>query len=244
MQTQLIPSAWQVPEEFRRRLGTTVGRQRAMQHEGHLLLVLHSPPAPDEDSRRGVLFFRDLEGTWRASNGDRGAVALQNHLDQFTRKLDEYDVMEQQAVRAAHYLPLLEGLAPVVRSARHMHEVLEEARKALPDDRGLIDCRDRAYEISRRADLLYDEAKNSMEVAVVRRAEEQATASHQMMVSAHRLNVLAAMFFPFGTLGAVFGTSLTDNWTWSQDEFAFTAFIVGGCIAGPLLALFISRRAR
>ncbi len=240
----LIPNAWQVPDEFRRRLGSTVGRQRAMQSEGHLLLVLHLVPEADQDSRHGVLFHRDAEGTWRASNGDRGNVALVNHLDDFTERIDRYDVQEQQAHQAAQYLPLLEGLVPLVRTTRHLHEVLEEARKALPDDRNMIDCRDRAYEISRRAELLLEEAKTSMEVAVVRRAEEQAAASHRMLVSAHRLNVLAALFFPFGTLGAVFGTTLTENWGWSQDVTAFKYFIMGGCIAGPLLALFISRPAK
>ncbi len=65
----------------------------------------------------------------------------------------------------------------------------------------MIDHRDRAYELSRQAELLYDDAKNSMDVAVVRRAEEQARASHQMTSSAHRLNIMAALFFPFATLG-------------------------------------------
>jgi hypothetical protein len=124
-----------------------------------------------------------------------------------------------------------------------MHEVLEEARKILADDRRMIDCRDRAYEISRRAELLYDETKNSMEVAVVRRAEEQASASHRMLVSAHRLNVMAAFFFPFATLGAIFGTTLTDNWAWSQNGLAFAIFIGVGCVTGTILAAFISRPA-
>ena len=65
----LVPVDWQIPEEFRRRLGTTVGRQRAMQAEGQLLLVLHSVPEASEDTRRGVLFHRDAGSQWKASNG-------------------------------------------------------------------------------------------------------------------------------------------------------------------------------
>ncbi len=88
---------------------------------------------------------------------------------------------------------------------------------------------------------MYDDAKNSMDVAVVRRAEEQAAASHRMLVSAHRLNVLAALFFPFATLGAIFGTTLTDNWSWSHSPFPFAFFIGFGLLFGALLAAFISR---
>lgn len=125
-----------------------------------------------------------------------------------------------------------------------MLDVLEEARKAKPEDRSLIDHRDRAYELARWAELLYDDAKNSMDVAVVKRAEEQAAASHRMLVSAHRLNVLAALFFPFATLGAIFGTTLTDNWSWSHSGLAFAAFLVAGLLSGLMLAAFISREAK
>ena len=45
----IIPPTWSLPEAIRVRLGqTTYGRQRAMFEEGHLLLVLHKPPGPDE----------------------------------------------------------------------------------------------------------------------------------------------------------------------------------------------------
>lgn len=241
VQPPLVPVAWELPEDFRRRLGSTVGRQRAMHDEGHLLLVLHLVPEASEDTRRGVLFHRNTSGAWKASNGDHGAVALQNHLDRYTMKLDEFDQLEQQAQQADQYLKLLEGLSPITRAARHQMDALDEARKLLPDERALIDLRDRAYEISRRADLLYDEAKNSMEVAVVRRAEEQASASHQMLVTAHRLNVMVALCFPFATLGAVFGTTLTDNWSWRETVEAFSVFLLVGAATGAILAILISR---
>lgn len=83
-----------------------------------------------------------------------------------------------------------------------------------------------------------------MDVAVVKRAEEQAAASHRMLVSAHRLNIMAALFFPFATLGAIFGTTLTENWSWSQSELAFAAFLLAGMLAGLMLAAFISREPK
>ncbi len=240
----LIPGVWQLPNEFRQRLGTTAGRQRLMQAENQLLLVLHEVPEHDEVSRRGILYWRDAEGQWKASDGSPSQIALQQHLQRYAKRLEEFDQLEHAAQSADQYSRLLEGLAPVTRSLRNLLEVLEEARKAMPSDRSLIDHRDRAYELSRWADLMYDDAKNSMDVAVVRRAEEQAAASYQMMVSAHRLNVLAAMFFPFATLGAIFGTTLTDNWSWSHSIEPFTLFLLAGVICGTLLAVFISREPK
>jgi hypothetical protein len=239
--SSLIPSVWQVPEEFRRRLGSTAGRQRLMQSEGHLLLVLHEVPQPDVVARKGALFWRDAAGQWRGSNGEAGSAALEKHLQRYAQRLEDFDQLEQAAQRADQYSQLLEGLAPIARAVRNMLDVLEEARKAKPEDRSLIDLRDRGYELARWAELLYDDAKNAMDVAVVKRAEEQAAASHRMLVSAHRLNLLAALFFPFGTLGAIFGTTLTDNWSWSRSVQAFAAFLIVGLISGLMLAAFISR---
>ena len=71
---------------------------------------------------------------------------------------------------------------------------LQEARKLVPDDRDLINLRDRAYEIERTADLLYNTAKNAMDFTIAVRAEEESRASRRMAVSAHRLNILAAFF--------------------------------------------------
>jgi hypothetical protein len=50
-----LPPSWDVPQEFRNRLGKQAGRQRAMLSEGHLLLILHRPPDPHRDKRWGTL---------------------------------------------------------------------------------------------------------------------------------------------------------------------------------------------
>jgi hypothetical protein len=242
-QPPLIPSNWQLPDEFRQRLGTSVGRQRFMLANQDCLIVAHHVPEHDEVGRRGILFWRDSNHEWRCSNGDPGKGALGKHLAAYSKKLDEYEAMETKAIRADDYLPILEGLAPIVRSVRNLLETLEEARKAIANDRSIIDHRDKAYELSRQAELLYEDAKNSMDVAVVRRADEQAIASRQMSVAAHRLNMLAALFFPFATLGAIFGTTLTDNWSWRDSSMPFLIFLGAGLAIGVLLAKFIARPA-
>ena len=243
--TPLIPEHWSsFPEEFRMRLGTNVGRQRVMSANEDLLVIGHVVPEHDEAGRRGVLFWRDSQGKWHCSNGDPGKDSLSMHLDRYAKRIDQYEHQETTAIHADDYLRLLEGLAPLVRSCRNLLESLEEARKALPYERQLIDHRDRAYDLSRQAELLYEDSKNSMDVAVIRRADEQANSTHQMTVAAHRLNMLAAVFFPFATLGAIFGTTLTDNWSWSQSQHPFVLFLFTGLLVGLALSIFIARPAR
>ncbi len=242
MSAPLIPATWQLPDYFRGRLGSTVGRQRVMHDGGQLLIVAHHAPVADENVRRGVLFWFDSQ-QWHASNGEPGKIAIQKLIDGYVARIEAFDQQEANAQRAQEYLPLLDGLAPLMRSSRNLYDVLDEARKLAPDLRELIDLRDRAYEMSRTAELLYQDAKNSMEVAVVRRAEEQAAASHKMSVSAHRLNTMAAIFFPLATLGAVFGTTLTDNWSWANTAAPFLLFVLSGLLAGLVLALFVNRKA-
>ena len=137
---------------------------------------------------------------------------------------------------------MLDGLAPVARSIRNLSEVLQEARKARPDLRELIDLRDRAYDLSRTSELLYQDSKTAMDVAVVRRAEEQAEAGQQMARSAHRLNTLAAVFFPLATLGSIFGTTLTDDWSWKNSIVPFSIFLVAGSLLGILLSSFVNKK--
>ena len=66
----ILPPNWDVPEEFRRRLGEKAGRQRAMLAEGHLLLVLHRPPQKNETERTGrALWRRVVSVAERLSSG-------------------------------------------------------------------------------------------------------------------------------------------------------------------------------
>lgn len=215
-----------------------------MQHDQHMLLVLHAVPHHSDHTREGRLFLHSSEG-WQSSHSGAGIGSLHKHLDQYEKAVEQLDEREQQATDAQCYLDLLEELTPVMRSSRNLLQVLEEARKAEPDIHDLIDARDRAYDISRNADLLYSDIKNAMDVALVRQAEEQARASAQMTAAAHRLNVLAALFFPTATLGAIFGTVFTDGWnTLSNSWIPFIVFLGASVLSGLITVSFIVRPVR
>lgn len=237
----LLPSVWQVPPQFVARLGDQVGRQRAMQADGHLLLVLHAPPGPEDNTRQGRFFWRKSDGTWSSDNFGAGPGALGRHLEEYTTLVEQLEKQDDEATSADDYFSILQAIAPIQRSAHNLHQTLQDAREMVPDDRDLIRFRDQAYAIERMADLLYDGVKNGLEFAMARRAEEQAHAAHRMTVASHRLNVLAAFFFPVATLMAIFGTNMKHGLEELAPPWPIITVLGIGLGCGAVLAAFISR---
>jgi len=201
----LLPHDWQVPAKFAKRLGDDVGRQRVMDAEGHLLLVLHEPPAVGTAQRVGRLFWRDTEGSWRSKPLGDGVQALKRHVADFGERADVLEKLCLEADSAEAYYQLLRAIVPMHRTVRHLHAVLQEARELAPEDRDLINLRDRAGEIERALELLHGDAQNGLDFTVAHQAEKQSQRTYEMAVAAHRLNLLAATFFPLATLSAIFG---------------------------------------
>lgn len=244
MEQSLLPATWEVPAEFRNRLGTKAGRQRQMLADGHLLLVLHAPPKPDDNDRVPRLFWRAPDGTWSSTGMGGGIQALNQHLEEYYALIGALEDEEAKASTADEYFAILESTAPVWRASINLHRVLQETRKTCPEFREIINVRDRAYEVERTAELLYQGVKNSLDFAVVQRAEEQSRASQHMAVSSHRLNMLVALFFPIATLSTVFGVNLKHGFEESTAPFAFLAVIGTGLALGVVLTLFMSRAAK
>lgn len=234
-----LPLTWRIPKSIRVRVGDTAGRQRVIEEEGHLLLVLHKAPEAGDTHRVGRFLWRSAEGAWSASDGGDGPAVLMKHVAEYAAVIAKYDQQEENASSAHEYFLVIEGLLPLIRSTAHLHQVLQEARKLLPDDRGLINARDQAYELERTVDLLYTSAKNGLDFEIAKRAEEEATASRAMARSAHRLNVLAGFFFPLATISSVMGMEMSNL---SSNEWSRMGLIViAGLIVGLILAMFITR---
>jgi len=232
----VLPATWKVPQVFRDRLGQRVGRQRAMLAEGHLLLVLHEPPKPDEEHRRARFAWRAPDGTWNANFSGSGIAALRRHIDDYARVLAEIDLDEDKADRADDYFGLLRRISPLRRAARNMYDTFQQARQMVPGDRELITCRDHAYGVHRSAELLSSDIQSGLDCAVARRAEEQAASSYRMALAGHRLNVLAAVFFPIATVAAVFGMNLGHGLEGQQfTPWLFWAVLLFGVLSGLLL---------
>lgn len=242
-----LPKTWALPEVLRARLGDGPGRQRAMLHEGHLLIVLHDVPQKRQRTRTGQFFWRSPNGEWKSTVGGSAAQAFDQYLGSFAAALQRLTAMYETADESADYFEVQVELAPIVRSSRNMHAALTEARKMVPEDRELINSRDEAYELMRSAELLNDDAESALEFDIARQAEAQARAAHQMSASSHRLNILAAFFFPLATMSAFFGTNLTNGIErWDK---AHPALLLGGMFmlalaVGFVLSWLITRPAK
>lgn len=205
----IIPPTWSLPETIRVRLGqSTYGRQRAIVEEGHLLLVLHKPPGPDDRAREGVLFWRSPAGEWQFSRGGPGPGALKRHVQAYAEMEVKLTHDYENAKDINALFDLVETLTPLVRAARNMHQALQVARDASKNDAFLIEMRDLGYEVERNFDLLLEDTRNEIQHRTAREAELQARLSKQALLASHRLNILAALFFPLTAIASLFGMNL------------------------------------
>ena len=205
----IIPPSWNLPEAIRTRLGqTTYGRQRAIFENGHLLLVLHKPPAADDSRREGVLFWRTPIGEWHWSRGGANQNALKKHVQEYAELETKLSQDYEKAADTATLFDLLETLTPLSRAARNMHKALQAAREAIKSDTYLIEMRDLAYEADRNLELLFEDVRNAIQYRTAREAEEQAHLSREALRASHRLNILAALFFPLTAVASLFGMNL------------------------------------
>lgn len=217
-----IPATWDVPASIRDRLGNKGGRQRALLGDGHLVLVLHAPPNPDEPGQREHRFFwRKPDGTWRASGGGPPTIVpLRAHVEEFAALLEGLDDDVDAADSAKDYFDVLKRVTPLLRTTRNMHAALQEARGAIAD-RDLITLRDAANDVERAAELVATEAKSGLDFRMAKSAEEQAERQAHMAEAGHRLNLLAALFFPITALGSLLGMNLVHGFESWNAPFTF-----------------------
>lgn len=204
----LIPTRWQVPEVFKQRLGEKVGRQRLMAADKHLLLVLHKPPKPGEEERQPRLFWRNPAGEWQTNESGAGLGELKEHLGEYDKAADQLEALMRGTPSAQNYYQILHEATPLLRAAKHMAGVLQQAREAEPKDRHILLARDEAGEVERNLELLHAEAFHGLQYLVAQRSEEQARQGAQLVASSHRLNLIMALCLPATALASVLGMNL------------------------------------
>ncbi|GAA5133881.1 hypothetical protein GCM10023213_04540 [Prosthecobacter algae] len=232
-EASILPKLWIIPDSIRNRLGREPGPQRAMLEEGHLLIILHQLPQPDEHQRKPALFWRSPEGEWKTNLNGTGLAALNDHMRTYDNKLTELEDAENLASTATEYHTVLEKLAPVLRSSRGLHRTMQQARELVKGERELINFRDQAAAIERNSELLLQDAQFGLNFTVARQAEAQAATARQMAATAHRLNLLAALFLPLTALASVFGMEIHSKLPDTQANFWLI------CVCGVLLGLVV-----
>jgi hypothetical protein len=239
---KLIPHNWAVPDRFRQRLGAQAGRQRAMIHEGHLLLVLHQLPKAGDPTRRPALFWRAPDGQWKASEGKSTIASLQAHAETFQAAALALEDRVERAGRAAEYFEILREISPILRTSRGLHKALQEARDGIAADRDLITIRDIAYETERTAELVHTDAQTGLEFTVAKRAEEQAELSDHILAANHRLNLIAALFFPATAVGSILGMNLLHGFESWQAPWTFWAVAAVALLIGLMLRSALNKK--
>ena len=234
-----VPKTWDLPEAIRSRLGTDPGRQRMMDEDGHLLLILHEAPTPeDEENRRAFVLWGSPDGTWKSAPTAGGLGGLDAHLDSYRSAIQSLDDDTDTADSPQDYFDVVKRSLPLLRSTKNLLNVLQAARTARPADQRLIVARDSAINLERAIDLTAGEAKAGMDYTLAMHAEAQATAAQAATDEARRLNRLVAFFFPMATIAAVLGINEVDN-VIADPGFRMT--LIGGLIAGLMTWAIIAR---
>jgi hypothetical protein len=224
----ITPTSWTLPNPIRLRLGqTTYGRQRAIVEEGHVLLVLHKPPGPDDTGREGVMFWRNPAGEWQFSHGGAGLAALTRHVQAYAEVENKLTQDYERASNIKALFNLLETLTPLTRAARNLHLALQAAREAVRGDTKLIELRDLAYGLARNFELLLEDVRNALHYRTAREAEEQARLGKEALRASHRLNILAALFFPLTAIASLFGMNLAHGLSENRPEIFWLVFAFG-----------------
>ncbi|MBL8605022.1 MAG: hypothetical protein JNK72_24045 [Myxococcales bacterium] len=205
----IIPEGWSVPERVRQRVGKEAGKQRAICEEGHLLLIVYDVPQADESARSAKLFWRDREGAWRSPpSGDMNALpALRRVIEAYHQCIAELDRRVDSGKSAQDFFHVLNHANPVSRAARNLARAMQEARDHV-DDREVIALRDTTHELERSAELVVTDAQNALNFTIARNAESQAALGQKALDAQHRLNLLAALFFPVTAVGSILGMNL------------------------------------
>lgn len=219
-----IPKDWEIPAAISVRVAEVPGTQRCLEAEGHMILILHKLPSTDSARRDLSLFWRKPEGTWKSDGFGHGLMALRQHVIEFNEKVMKLEVEENEAVSAEDYFQIRREISPIYRAAQHMLVTISRAYDLFPEDRDLLICRNLASTAVRTAELLKEDATHGLEYFMAKQAESQALASH-------RLNLIAAIFFPILAFASIFGMNLSHGYE-DESPWLFWLVVIIGITTG------------
>jgi hypothetical protein len=229
-----LPASFDLDASLVDQLSNRNGCQRCVRGEqGQLLLVLHEVPKPAVPERKALFFWFDGH-QWHGAN-EKGLAGLFQLLDEYAKAIDEQEAIIDDADTAKEIFDLIRHAGPLSRSSRNLYHALMDAATVLTKDRELRSARDRAHENERAADLLYADARVTLEFIRAERAEEQAKSSDRLARLGFRLNLLAGFFLPLVALGGLMGMNV------KLPDFVQNAFwlIFGGGLVFGILILFL-----
>lgn len=230
-----LPAGFDLEPDLLDQLSNRPGSQRCVVGRDELLLVVHDVPKPGESAREAIVFWRRTEGHWVDSTCSKGLRRLGDLVDRYAAAIEDREDVVDEADTAAEVFALARSAGPLARTSRNLVAAIEQALAQDEDNRELRSLRDRSREVERAADLLYHDARLTLEFWQAERAEEQQEASEKLNRIVFRLNLLAGFFLPLVALGGLFGMNVdlpdfVHGWFWG-------IFIGGLAFGGALLAV-------
>jgi len=233
--TRRIDYDWELPPELQQRLGTSsYGAQRIIHEQGHLMVILHEPPAGTGAERKAAVFLRKPDGTWLHKGNNPGEKALGKLLESYRAALSTFEIRHEEAETSEALFQILGPLIPLSRAALNLQATLQAAREAVPGDALVTDLRDRAVEIGRGLELLLADTRMSLDYRLAHAAESQARAAMEVNRAQHKLNTIAALTFPLMAIGAAFGMNLHSG-AENLPTWVYWAIFAAGLFMGVLL---------
>lgn len=229
-----LPASFTLPADLLDQLSNRSGCQRCIVGEnGQMLLVAHDVPKPGVPERKASFFWYD-NARWHSADGT-GLQGLYHLLDEYAKAIDQLEAIVDDADTAKEIFDLIRQAGPLARSSRNLYHALLDAAEKFSKDRDLRSARDRAHENERAADLLYADARVTLEFIRAERAEEQAKSSDRLARLGFRLNLLAGFFLPLVALGGLMGMNIALP---KFVENGFWMIFCGGLLFG-ILILFV-----
>ena len=231
-----IPHKWQVPASITARIAEVPGTQRCLEADGHLILILHKLPTQTGAQGYRRLFWRSPDGTWASDDLGAGINALQRHVTEFNDRLLKLEAKENRATTAEEHFHIRHEVTPIYRAAKNMSATISRGYEMFLDDRGLLACRNLASTVERTGELLKEDATYGLEYFMAKQAESQALAGH-------RLNLIAAIFFPILAFASIFGMNLEHGFE-HKAPWLFWLFVASGIVIGMVMKLLVFRTNR
>jgi len=233
------PPGMELEEDLRDQLSGRHGSQRCLVGESELLLILHQVPAAGVPEREPLVFWQRPEHGWVGPDLEPGLGALAALLDRYQAVIDEYEEVIDGVERAAQVFRIARHAVPLRRSSRNLARALDRAVDRDEDNRELIGLRDRAWEIERAAELLYLDARLTLEFTQAENAEEHQQSAERLNVIAYRLNLMAGFFLPLVAFGGLFGMNV------QLPDFVkplFWGIFTAGLSVGAAILWLVSRK--
>ncbi len=225
-----------LPEHWRWRVGSPVGRQRMIEDEERLLIILHGVPG---DAEQDWFFWRDEEKQWFSAPEAGGLKHLRALLDRYEEVVDELEARVKVARTVEDYYSILREEAPVDRALKQLRVIASKARKLCKKNRPLLQIRSVAEELDMDLTLVQDEARLGMEAVAAESAEKQRLMGEQQVRYGLRLNALAAFFLPLMALASLMGMNVNNGF--ENTHWMFYVVFAIGLGAGAVLMKVVGR---